>query len=43
MSPLAAEVPDALLRQLDLPPELVSLLAPVYPAIAAAAERRALD
>jgi uncharacterized Zn finger protein len=48
IKPWAAEVPDALLRQLGPPPaelglaDLPGLLAPVYAAMARAAERRAL-
>jgi uncharacterized Zn finger protein len=49
VSPLAAEAPDALLRQLGPAPvragdeDLVVLLAPAYATLAQAAERRALD
>jgi uncharacterized Zn finger protein len=48
IKPWAAEVPDALLRQLGPPPaelglaDLPELLAPVYAAMARAAQRRAL-
>jgi uncharacterized Zn finger protein len=49
VSPLAAEAPDALLRELGPAPvragdkDLVALLAPAYATLAQAAERRALD
>jgi uncharacterized Zn finger protein len=49
VSPLAGEIPDALLRRLgpletaDGPTELGELLAPVYARLAAAAERRGLS
>jgi uncharacterized Zn finger protein len=49
MSPLASEVPDAVLRQLGPAPveadgqNLAAILAPAYATLAAAAERRAFD